>query len=295
MIKRIVEITSPARLNLKDSQMVIRRDGAEETTLPIEDIGILILAHQTITHTQGLFSALATNNVAVVICGPKHLPEAVVLPLEGNSLHSKTIAEQVGISMPVKKRIWQAIVRAKINGQAKVLGLAGSKEGHLSALAEKVRSGDPDNCEAQAARAYWPKLFGAEFRRDHDGDGVNALLNYGYAIMRAAMARAIVGAGLHPSLGLHHKNQYNGFCLADDLVEPLRPMVDLKVHSVVTNAPLLKPELTPDTKKVLLSALAGQCTMQGARVQLLTALHYYTASVRRAMTGETKDVEIPGL
>lgn len=293
MIKRIIEISNPARLSLKNQQIVVERDGFETKTVPIEDIGILILDHPQISHTQGLLEACSENNVALIICNRRHLPSAVLLPFEGNSLHTKTIAQQIQMTEPTRKRLWQTIVRAKIREQAKVLHRTTGKN-TLSTYAAKVRSGDPENIEAQASRIYWQRLFGNDFRRNYDAPGINSLLNYGYAVMRAAVARAIVSTGLHPSLGLHHHNQYNSFCLADDLIEPLRPAVDIKVYSLYKNLPN-EPELTPDNKRVLLEILSCDCIISSTQLPLMTALHRYAASVRRAICGEDKQVEIPEL
>ncbi len=255
MIKRIVEISNPARLTLKNQQMVVEREGFETITVPIEDLGILILDHLQISHTQGLLTACSENNVAVLICDKKHLPSAIFLPLDGNSLHSKTIAQQIQITEPIRKRLWQAIIQAKIREQAKVLLNTIGDSHPLPALASRVKSGDPENIEAQAARIYWQKLFGDDFRRNPDAADINSLLNYGYAIMRAAVARAIVSTGLHPSLGLHHHNQYNSFCLADDLLEPLRPAVDTKVYGLCKSIQG-EPELTTYNKRALLEVLS---------------------------------------
>ena len=294
MIKRIVEISNPARLLLKNQQMVVDREGFESVSVPIEDMGILILDQTAITHTQGLLTACFENNVAVLICNAKHTPGGILLPLEGNSLHSRTIAQQVQITEPIRKRLWQTIVRAKIREQAKVLLHATGDNAPLPAYAAKVKSGDPDNLEAQAARIYWQKLFGQTFCRDPDVSGINSLLNYGYAVMRAAVARAIVGTGLHPALGLHHHNQYNSFCLADDLVEPLRPVVDLKVFELCKKL-TDEPMLTPENKRALLEILSADCIVNEQRLPLMTSLHYYAASVRKVICGECKRVEIPSL
>ncbi|GAN32202.1 MAG: type II CRISPR-associated endonuclease Cas1 [Candidatus Brocadia sp. AMX2] len=294
MIKRIVEISNPARLSLKNQQMVVDREGFDLAAVPIEDIGVLILDHPQITHTQGLLAACSENNVALLVCSEKHLPSAILLPLEGNSLHSKIIAQQAQVTEPTCKRLWQAIVRAKIREQAKALLLSTGDDSPLPAYAKRVKSGDTENIEGQAARIYWQKLFGQDFRRDPNTPGINTLLNYGYAVMRAAVARAIVSTGLHPSLGLHHHNQYNSFCLADDLVEPLRPVVDLKVYELCKKLPE-EPALTTENKRVLLETLSADCVMNGQRLPLMTSLHHYAASVRKVICGEHKRMEIPAL
>lgn len=292
MIKRIIEISNPTRLFLKNQQMVVDREGFESVSVPVEDMGILILDHAAITHTQGLLNACFKHNVAVLICDEKHLPGGILLPLEGNSLHSRTIAQQAQITEPTRKRLWQAIVKAKIREQAKVLLYTTGDNNPLSTYAARVKSGDPDNYEAQAARIYWQKLFGQTFRRNPDGSGINILLNYGYAVMRAAVARAIVSTGLHPSLGLHHHNQYNSFCLADDMLEPLRPAVDLKVYEFCKKLPD-DPLLTAENKRALLEILSTNCIINDQRLPLMTSLHYYAANVRKAMCGELKRLEIP--
>lgn len=292
MIKRIIEISNPAYLHLRNRQMVIERDGVETGSVPVEDLGLLILDHPGIAHTQGLLAACFENNVAVLVCDGKHLPAAILLPLDGHTLHSKTLGQQIAASEPTCKRLWQRIVQAKIRGQAQVLHAATGDDAPLRAYAAKVKSGDPDNIEAQAARIYWQRLFGAEFRRDQDAPGINAMLNYGYAVMRGAVARAVVGAGLHPALGVHHRNQYNSFALADDLMEPLRPLVDIKVHEVCGLLPDT-PGLTPENKRSLLEILGWDCTIGERKFPLMVALHQYAASVRKVLAGEQKEAEIP--
>ncbi|TVM03530.1 MAG: type II CRISPR-associated endonuclease Cas1 [Candidatus Brocadia sp. WS118] len=294
MIKRIVEISNPARLSLKNRQMVVEREGFDSATVPVEDMGVLILDHPQITHTQGLLAACAENNVALLVCSEKHLPCAILLPLEGNSLHSRTIAQQAQVTEPTRKRLWQAIVQAKIREQAKVLLKATGDGNPLPAYAKRVKSGDTENVEAQASRIYWQRLYGPAFRRDFDAPGINRLLNYGYAVIRASVARAIVSTGLHPSLGLHHHNQYNSFCLADDLVEPLRPAVDMKVYELWKRHQG-EPALTPENKRALLETLSADCVMNGQRLPFMTSLHHYAASVRKVICGEHKRVEIPRL
>lgn len=294
MIKRIVEVGNPARLSLANQQLVIERQKQETVTVPVEDLGLLILDHQGIAHTQAVFTACWKHNVLVLICDDKHLPGAVLLPLDSHSLQSKTMAQQIEITEPSRKRLWQTIVRAKINGQAKTLQTAKDSAGPLPALAEKVRSGDPSNVEAQAARFYWQQLFGTGFRRGNEEETINGLLNYGYAIVRAGCARALVGAGLHPSFGLHHHNQYNSFCLADDLVEPLRPFVDLTVHRLTRNG-LHQDGLTKEHKQILLEIFSQTCSIGDLRLPLMEALHHYAASLRQVMCGETQRLAIPEL
>lgn len=294
MIKRIVEISNPAYLHLRNRQMLIEREGAEIGSVPVEDLGVLILDHPGITHTQGLLTSCFENNVVVLVCDGKHLPSAILLPLDGHTLHSKTLGQQIAATEPNCKRLWQRIVQAKVREQAKVLHSATGNDKPLHAYAARVKSGDPDNIEAQAARIYWQRLFGPEFRRDPDTPGINAMLNYGYAVLRGAVARAVVGAGLHPALGVHHRNQYNSFALADDLIEPLRPLVDIKVYEICELLPEI-PELTPQNKRALLEVLSWDCTVGERKLPLMVALHQYAASVRKVLAGEEKEVEIPAL
>lgn len=293
MIKRIVEISSPSYLRLDHRQLCIVHDGSELGTVPIEDLGVLIIDHPGVSYTQGLLNACFENNVVVVLCDAKHLPSALLLPLSGHSLHAKTLRGQIAASQPLQKRLWQTIIQAKIREQAGVLRSLVLDDHPLPVYASKVKSGDPENIEAQAARIYWGKLFGLDFRRNRDMNGVNALLNYGYAILRAAVARAVVGAGLSPALGIHHCNQYDDLALADDLMEPLRPLVDLKVHMICQSG--MEPEINKETKAVLLSLLAWDCRWNEKRVPLLTALSYYVAGVRAVLCEGVRSTSIPGL
>lgn len=279
-------------MTLKNKQLVVERDGFEIETVPVEDIGVLILDNREITASQALLSACFEANVAVIVCDYRHMPSGIFMPLEGNNLHSKTLAGQISADEPSKKRLWQNIISAKIRAQAKTLALAEINTSHLLALSKSVKSGDPENIEAQAARHYWQRLFGPDFRRDADAPGINTLLNYGYAIMRAAVARSIVGAGLHPALGIHHRNQYNAFALADDMMEPFRPSVDYIVRAI-TKEISSTPELTPSMKREIIKTLGMECVIGGRTMPLIPALNLYAASVRKTLLGESRDAEIP--
>lgn len=292
MIKRIVEISNPSYLQLKNQQMVIEQNGKEVGQVPIEDLGVLILSNPAITHTQQLLSACWQNNVIVVSCDERFMPGAALIPLDGHSLQAKTLAAQIDATEATKKRLWAAIVKAKIREQVKVLKAVNRDAAGLSAYPAKVRSGDPENIEAQAARIYWLRLFGEGFRRNRDDPGINALLNYGYAVMRSAVARAVVGAGLTPALGIHHRNQYNSFALVDDLIEPMRPLVDVKVHEL-THMRAQEPELDPATKRELISVLGWSIRLKDREWPLLVALTHYAASVRDVLSGLQKEAHIP--
>lgn len=302
MIKRTVEISTPGcYVHTKDEQLLIEKDGFKVVSVPIEDLGVLILDSPQLLVTSSVMGKLAEQNVSVIFTDSKHLPSSLTIPFSVHSIQTKVLNEQIGISLPTKKRLWASIISAKILNQSRALDLCRKDGTGLREISNRVKSGDPENLEAQAAKIYWRKFFGEDFRRDRFGKDQNMLLNYGYAIVRAATARAIVGTGLHPGLGINHKNQYNPFPLADDLVEPLRAFVDLRVYSIIN-------ELSPDTdgsdkelrldrstKQELLSLLAEECIFDGRKLPMLTALGYYAASVKQTMMGETDKPLIPTL
>lgn len=293
MIKRAVEVSGgPTHLSLRLSQLVMARDGAEIGTVPIGDLGVLIVDHPQCSYTHGALTALAENNVAVVICGANHHPAALLLPAESNSTQAESIAAQAAASEAVRNRLWKEIVRAKINAQAELLERLKLEAGALRRLAGMVRTGDPQNLEAQAAQRYWRVAMGPGFRRDRDGDPPNNLLNYGDMVLRASTARAICGAGLSPSLGLHHRNRYNAFVLADDLMEPLRPLVDAAVRRIWDKG---EPELTKPVRAELLEMLAAPVQWKEERSPLIVALARYAASIRDVLAGKLKRPQIPRL
>ena len=293
-VKRVVDVSSDARLSLTRGQLVIRRTDEADALVPVEDIGVLMLDNPALTCSQRLLAACAENGAAVLFCDARHLPAAMLVPFAGHSLHTRILSEQVAATAPAKKRIWREIVREKIRRQAEVYGRAtGRNPKELSGLADLVRSGDPDNVESRAARFYWPALFGRQFRRNADAAGVNSLLNYGYAVLRAATARAVAGAGLHPALGVHHRNQYDPFCLADDLMEPLRPLADWRVWQIARECGEKTPEIHPDTKRALLEILYAPSDFSGMRMPLMSAMHHCAAGLRRALTGERKTLAFP--
>lgn len=295
MIKRVVVVSHPARLSYRHRQLVVDRANEDSVTVPVEDLGVLILDHPQVTQTHGLLSACAAENVAVIFSDVHHLPVAILMPLVGHTLHSRTLAMQVTVSGPHRKRMWRDIVRAKVGEQAKVLErITGSDHG-LGTYVKRVRSGDPDNIEAQVARLYWIILFGNDFRRQSGPAGINGALNFGYAILRAAVARAVVGAGLHPALGLHHHNQYDALCLADDLMEPLRPLIDRQVAGIPGADLRTGRPLEPRDKQWLLETLSESCQYNGRQYPVLVALHEYAANVRQVMAGEVSRLHIPVL
>ncbi|MFN9113632.1 MAG: type II CRISPR-associated endonuclease Cas1, partial [Bacteroidota bacterium] len=239
MIKRTVEISRPAHVSLSRAQLMIKaKDGEAELTVPIEDLGVLVLDNAEITHSTAALLACMSNNVAVVLCDGRHLPSGLLQPFEGHTLFQKHLRDQLDASQPQRKQLWQRIIQAKLKAQATTLEKHTGNDAHLGKLAAQVRSGDPDNLEAHAARRYFSSLFGDQFTRNPDLGGINSALNYGYALLRAAVARSIVGSGMHPALGIWHKNQYNAYTLADDLMEPLRPSADALIAERITKHPL---------------------------------------------------------
>jgi CRISP-associated protein Cas1 len=231
MIKRTLYIGNPGKLYLKDDQVCIVSEDGKSGSIPAEDIGLVVLDHAQVSFTQPLMAKLLEHNAALMICNAKHMPQGMIINMEAHTLQSARFRAQVAASLPLQKNLWQQTVKAKIRNQAAVLSFYHQDYARMLELADKVRSGDPDNCEAQAAQYYFRRAFSDDrsFRRHPEGDFPNNMLNYGYAILRALIARAIAGTGLHPTLGISHRNQYNAFCLADDIMEPYRPFVDLAV------------------------------------------------------------------
>lgn len=294
MIKRIVDISEQAYIHIKHQQLLIEKEEKTIGQIPIEDLGVLILQNPAIVVTQRVIIACQQNNVAVLFCDGRHLPYSVILPVsDGHTLHQKVMRTQIEAKIPVTKRIWKQIVQQKIIEQERTLSLSGTNTAVLGRLASKVKSGDAENHEAQAAQHYWPRLFGKSFRRNHDAAGMNALLNYGYAVVRALIARAVVAGGLHPAIGIHHHNQYNALCLADDLMEPFRPWVDWLVYQIwVENK---RAEIDRDTKKNILGVLSETVHMNKKTMPMMIACHYFVADFKRCLDGTLKNIKYPAL
>lgn len=303
MIKRTLEISrEPAHLAVRDEQLLLKRDGETVGSIPCEDIGIVLVDHPQTTYTHGALAKLAEFGAAVVICGRDHLPAAILLPMAEHSQLVWRLDAQLQMSRPLRKSIWKQIIVAKIAAQACNLGSDQPAKRKLLALAREVRSGDPNNVEAQAARIYWANWLATSdvkqldtepFRRDPKAAGINSFLNYGYAILRASIARAIVAAGLLPSQGLHHRNRSNAFCLADDLIEPLRPLVDDRVREMLRQG---YDELNQPAKAALLELLTERVSVgtgdEGSG-PLMVQLHRYVASLVRCFQGESRELQIP--
>lgn len=299
MIKRTLEISrEPAHLAVSHCQLLLKREGAVVATIPCEDLGVVVVDHPQTTYTHSALTSLMACDAVVVVCGPDHLPCGVLLPLSDHTQVVWRLNSQIATTQPTRKRIWQQLVRAKIHAQADNLVEGSPVEKRLREFAARVRSGDPQNLEAQAAKAYWsvwlmyasPLLGLADFTRSPDLPGVNALLNYGYAIMRAAIARAIVAAGLHPALGVFHSNRSNAFCLADDMLEPLRPVIDSRVRDLAFEG---HTELTQTVKAELLNLLTQETQLGETSGPLLVVLHRYVRSLVNCMEGTSTLLEIP--
>ncbi len=299
MIKRTLYFGNPAYLSLKLEQLVVRMpdslDNMETVrTVPIEDIGILILDHKQITITQGLIEKLLDNNCALITCSSNHLPTGLMLPLYGNTIQNERFRYQLDASLPLRKQLWQQTIQAKISNQAALLKYAtGSIHKNMQVWATEVRSGDSANMEARAAAYYWKTLFHDidGFVRGRDEDEPNNLLNYGYAIVRAIIARALVSSGLLPTLGIHHHNRYNAYCLADDIMEPYRPYVDKIVFDICMWGEAFK--LTPGLKRELLSIPTIDVIINDKRSPLMVAASTTTASLVKCFTGEMRKILYP--
>lgn len=297
MIKRTLYFGNPAYLKTQNEQLLIELPETGETKqAPIEDIGILILDHRQITITQAVLAKLLANNTAVITCDDTHHPTGLLLTLDGHSLQSQKHQAQLEASMPLKKQLWQQTVAAKIENQAALLALERAEYKSLLTLSKEVKSGDADNCEAQAAAYYWKRIFPEflEFRRERHGPPPNNLLNYGYAILRALVARSLVASGLLPTFGIHHRNQYNSYCLADDIMEPYRPFVDKVVCDIVRmNGKFL--EITPKMKQALLAIPALDVYLEGQKSPLMNAVQRSTASLAKCFEGKSRKVLYPQL
>ena len=301
---------NPAYLSLRDNQLVIKLPEVETArslpesfkkeatrTIPIEDIGVVVLDNKRITITSGVLEALLENNSAVISCDSKSMPVGLMLPLTGNTLQNERFRDQLASSLPLKKQLWQQTIRQKISNQETVLHHYTLIEtGCMRAWINDVRSGDPDNVEAKAAAYYWKNIFTdhPNFVRGREGEPPNNLLNYGYAILRAVVARSLVASGLLPTLGIHHHNRYNAYCLADDIMEPYRPFVDELVLQIMAEEDNYS-ELTKDIKAKLLQIPVLDVTINGKRSPLMIATGITTASLYKCFSGEIKHIIYPNM
>jgi len=301
MIKRTLFFGNPAYLHFKEEQLVITLPETSEPpekeriiTIPIEDIGVIVIEHPQITITHLLMNSLLENNVAIITCNSHHMPSGLILPLEGNTTQQERFRHQINASEPLRKQLWQQTVRQKILNQAMVLNHEGRKTENMRYWADQVKSGDTENHEGRAAAYYWGELFDSslEFRRDREGFAPNNLLNYGYAILRATVARSLVASGMLPTFGIHHHNRYNAYCLADDMMEPYRPYVDQLVLRII-DEDQIPDELTKLHKAKLLQIPVLDVTINNRRSPLMLATQQTAASLAKCFQGELRKLEFP--
>ena len=308
MIKKTLCFSNPIYLSLRNAQLVLHIPEVEnnktlpeaikkeaERTIPIEDIGVVILDNRRITITSGAMETLLENNCAVITCNQKSMPVGLLLPLCGNTTQNERFRSQLEASLPLRKQLWQQTIKQKILNQEHVLRINTAQETNcMRVWSNDVRSGDPDNLEARAAAYYWKNVFTTypNFVRDREGTPPNNLLNYGYAILRAIIARALVGSGLLPTLGIHHHNRYNAYCLADDIMEPYRPYVDQLVLDII-QCNLEISDITRDLKMQLLGIPMLDVVINGKRSPLMIAAQQTTASLARCFAGENKRISYP--
>ncbi len=310
MIKKTLSFDNPTYLSLKDRQMVVKIPQVEKNetlpeifkeeftkTIPVEDIGIVILNNKQITITHGLLEALLANNCAVITCDSSQMPVGLLLPLQVHTVQNERFRAQIDASLPLKKQLWQQTIQAKISNQAAILQQCRNFHAkNMLAWASDVRSGDVENMEARAAAFYWKTLFPtiSDFTRGRDGVPPNNLLNYGYAILRAIVARSLVGSGLLPTLGIHHHNRYNAYCLADDIMEPYRPFVDRIVIEIVDSGTSFDV-LTKELKVKMLKIPVLDVFIDGRRNPLMIAVSHTTASLAKCFLGDIRKIAYPKL
>jgi CRISP-associated protein Cas1 len=291
MRERVVEIAENGRyLSSRDGFLLISDKEREIGRVPLDDVLGVIATARGVTFSRSVIEALSTRGASFVICGENFAPTGWLVPMVGHHAQGERLRAQASAAEPTRKRLWQSVVRYKLGWQAAVLEAAGAPPAPLQALLKKVRSGDPTNVEAQGARRYWKLMFGSSFTRDVDADGTNSLLNYGYAVMRSAAARAIAGAGLHPGLGLFHSSHKNPMPLADDLMEPWRPLVDLSVrlHNLPDGS-----ELTTERKRRLVRLLYTDLSTERGRTPLAICIQRMASSLAEVFLGKRSELELP--
>lgn len=294
MLKRTLFFSNPYHLSTKYEQLVCAdKNTGEEKQLSIEDTGFVIFDHPQITFSQSVMQKLAENNTAVVFCDQKHHPSSMLFHLDTNSVQSELFRNQVEASEPLKKNLWKQTIEAKIKNQSALLKKGGAESKLLDTLSTRVKSGDTSNMEAQASRVYWQHIFGMKnFKRERYGMPPNPSLNYGYAILRAAVARALSGSGLLPTLGIHHHNKYNAYCLADDIMEPYRPYVDEIVLKQLNEA-VDYHNLTKERKAELLGVLSCDTQFDNVTRPLMVGLSITTSSLVKCFAGKQKKLSYP--
>jgi len=296
MLKKTLFFNNAYHLSIKYNQLVITdKNTGEESQRPVEDLGFVVLDDQQITFTQSVIQHLADNNVAVVFCNKKHHPASMLFHLDTHQTQTEHFRAQVDASKPLKKQLWKQTVKAKIRNQAALLDFVGEEGDPLRYMARQVKSGDTSNEEANASQHYWNYLFEEEFYRRRYGSPPNNLLNYGYTILRAAVARALMGSGLLPTLGIHHRNRYNSYCLADDIMEPYRPYIDQNVWELVQAGCSGQEDLSMELKSELLDTLTCDIIIGDKKRPLMVGLSETTASLARCFKGEDRKIKYPEL
>jgi CRISP-associated protein Cas1 len=296
MLKRSLFFSNPFHLSTKDQQLLIKEKETGELirSASIEDLGFVVIDHPQISIGSSLLQRLSENNVAVIFCDDKHHPSSMLLHLDTHHIQAERFREQIAASEPLRKQLWQQTVKAKILNQAEVLESTGAEAAYLKSLTARVTSGDSTNMEGQASRAYWQLLFGRNFRRERYGMPPNPSLNYGYAIIRAGVARALAGTGLLPTLGIHHHNKYNSFALADDIMEPYRPFVDLLVWKQKQSVDDYH-NIHKERKAEFVSLLSSDALMNKERSPMMIAMQTTAASLAKCFAGTTKKINYPSL
>jgi CRISPR-associated protein Cas1 len=291
MVGRVVEIATDGRhISIARGFLVVAEHSEEVGRVAMDDVAAVIANAHGLTWSNNALVELSGRGVPIVLCGANHMPAAIVWPTDGHHIQTGRMNDQVAASLPLKKRLWAQLVRAKIQAQGAALAAAGAPSGGFYLLSRKVRSGDPQNVEAEAARRYWPLLFGAEFHRDKDGGGTNGLLNYGYAVLRAGIARAVMAAGLHPGFGLMHSNRSNPMVLIDDLMEPFRPTVDREVLRLVKAG---TKEVDRDAKAALARIMILDLPTSLGLSPLMVCAERLAQSLARAFAAETDSLDLP--
>jgi CRISPR-associated protein Cas1 len=291
MVGRVVEIATDGRhLSIYRGFLVVTERDVEVGKVPLDDIAAVIANAHGLSYTNNALVELSERGVPIVLCGANHMPAAIVWPVDAHHLQTGRMHDQISVSLPLKKRLWAQLIRAKVQAQGATLAAVGAPHTGFYLLSRKVRSGDPENVESDAARRYWPLLFGPEFRRDTGGSGINGILNYGYAVLRAGIARAVIAAGLHPSFGLMHSNRSNPMVLVDDLMEPFRPTVDREVWRLVHDG---AREVTRDVKATLARIMVTDLPTSIGLSPLMVCAERLTQSLARIYAGESSSLDLP--
>ena len=293
MTEHIIDISERSgKLSVRYDNLILESDGEVLLTMPLSEIATLVVSNQRVSYSHAVLAGIAGAGNTLIVCDEKHLPAAMLLPINSHFTQAERFRLQAAAPLPVKKRLWQQIVRAKLRAQGALLKEVTGEDHGLTAMAGRVRSGDTENLEGRAAQRYWPALFGPGFQRARDAEDVNRHLNYGYAVLRALVARAICAAGLHPSLGLHHHNRYDAFCLADDLMEPYRPMVD-RAAAVWTKDRGAETPLDAEAKAALIGSLTGRLDVEGQQRTLFDVLSRSASSLVAVFEGTRKTILLP--